>query len=147
MSICKKKEQLGMNPSTAQHRLKKNLMFSLVQRLGEDICFQCHEKIETVEELSVEHKIPWLDSEEPLSLFFDLENISFSHLACNCRAGRREQKYFSDEEREEAKREADTKYRQDNKDKINARRMELREEKNSVIETPRFCAKSRPLQG
>lgn len=85
----KKKEQLGMNPSTAAGRLRKNVLFSLVQRCGEDLCHQCGNKIETPEELSIEHKTPWLDSEDPVRLFFDLDNISFSHLSCNAAAARK----------------------------------------------------------
>lgn len=36
----------------------------------------------------IEHKIPWLDSDKPKELFFDLENIGFSHLSCNIKARR-----------------------------------------------------------
>jgi len=79
----KKSDQLGMNHATASGRLKKEIMFSLLQETGKDICFQCGERIERVEELSVEHKVPWLDSDNPVELFFDLDNIAFSHLSCN----------------------------------------------------------------
>lgn len=66
---------------TASGRLKKEILFSLVQRLGEDNCFKCGQKILTSSELSIEHKKPWLDVD--VSLFWDLENIAFSHLKCN----------------------------------------------------------------
>ncbi len=82
----KKSEQLGMNHATASNRLKKNIMFQMMQELGKDNCFQCGEKIEYVVDLSVEHKIPWLDSEDPIGLYFDLDNIAFSHLSCNSAA-------------------------------------------------------------
>ncbi len=91
MSQEKKKLQLGMNPSTAQHRLRKDLMFFLAQKCNMDVCHQCGEKIETAKELSIEHKTPWLDSEKPIETFFDIENIAFSHLACNISAARRYQ--------------------------------------------------------
>jgi hypothetical protein len=53
-------------------------------------------EIESEKQLSIEHKIPWLDSENPISLFFDLENIAFSHLSCNSSAARpRETKHPS----------------------------------------------------
>lgn len=84
----KKNEQLGMPQGTAQATLRKNILFSLIAQLGLDICFQCKEKIENVKELSIEHKIPWLDSENPRELFFDLDNIAFSHLHCNTGARR-----------------------------------------------------------
>lgn len=40
-------------------------------------------KINTVDELSIEHKEPWENSDNPKELFFNLDNISFSHLKCN----------------------------------------------------------------
>jgi hypothetical protein len=46
---------------TASARLRKLVMFRLVKRLGEDICYRCACKIETVGELSIEHKEPWFD--------------------------------------------------------------------------------------
>jgi len=77
-----------MHPSTAATRLKKMLLFDMAKRLGIDDCYRCREKIESIDNLSVEHKIPWLDSENPVGLFFDLKNIAFSHLRCNNLAGR-----------------------------------------------------------
>jgi hypothetical protein len=44
--------------------------------------------MESEKELSIEHKIPWLDSEDPKDLFFNLNNIAFSHLTCNVKAAR-----------------------------------------------------------
>jgi len=82
----KKSEQLGMNHATAAHRLRKRILFSLVQETGQDNCFQCGEQILSVENLSIEHKSPWLDSEDPVGLYFDLNNIAFSHLSCNSAA-------------------------------------------------------------
>ena len=84
----KKNLQLKMSYGKAVHKLRKAIMFQMIQKVGLDICFQCGKRIETVDELSIEHKIPWLDSENPVELFFDLDNIAFSHLTCNIRAGR-----------------------------------------------------------
>lgn len=58
-------------------------MFSLAQKCGLDICYRCKRKIETVDEFTIDHKTPWLHSENPHDLFFDLENIAFSHATCN----------------------------------------------------------------
>lgn len=80
----KKREQLGMPYGTANSKLKKSLMFYLVKKLNLDFCYRCGCKIENLREFSVEHKKAWLDSEDPKKLFFDLENIAFSHLRCNC---------------------------------------------------------------
>lgn len=77
-----------MNPSTASNRLKKMLLFEFAKQLDKDVCHQCCKKIEKIEEFSVEHKEPWLDSEDPQGLYFDLDNIAFSHLHCNVKASR-----------------------------------------------------------
>ena len=78
-----------MNPSTASNRLKKEILFSFVRKAGENKCYQCGEEIKDVSTFSIEHKIPWLDSKSPTDLYFDLNNISFSHLSCNSKAARR----------------------------------------------------------
>lgn len=103
--------QLGMNPSTASGALKKEIMFSMAQRLGEDICHQCGNKIETVKEFSIEHIVPWLHSEDPKTTFFSLENIAFSHFLCNVKAGRRAVLHSTEEERKKAKRDSEKRNR------------------------------------
>ena len=84
----KKDEQLGMKHGTAAGRLRKEIMFMLLQEAGKDVCFQCGERIKCARDLSVEHKVPWLDSNDPIGLYFDMNNIAFSHLACNIGAAR-----------------------------------------------------------
>jgi len=81
MSNIKKAATLGMPHGTATHRLRKNVLFHLLKKHGENYCFKCSEQIEVTEDLSIEHKKPW----EGISadLFWDLENIAFSHLRCN----------------------------------------------------------------
>lgn len=81
-----KNDFLGMPYGTACNRLRKQILFSLLKETKKDICFQCGERIEKVNELSVEHKRPWLN--ENVELFWDLDNIAFSHLSCNCRESR-----------------------------------------------------------
>lgn len=73
--------QLGMPYGTASARLRKNLLFKYVQAVGDDYCFKCSNKIESVDELSIEHKQPWEGRSS--ELFWDLDNIAFSHLSCN----------------------------------------------------------------
>lgn len=77
-----------MPHGTAQGRLRKSIVFALLKKLGDNYCFQCGAEIEQEKDLSIEHKEPWLDSEEPIKKFFDLENIAFSHLKCNIGAAR-----------------------------------------------------------
>jgi hypothetical protein len=78
----KKKEQLGMNPSTASGRLVKDILWNLIVQTKQDNCCKCNEQM-TRETFSIEHVKPWLDSDDPIGLYFDLNNISFSHLSCN----------------------------------------------------------------
>ena len=82
----KKDEQLGMPHGTAVARLRKAVLFKLLQDSGLNVCFQCDGIIENVNDLSLEHKKPWLDSDNPVETFFDLENVAFSHLHCNIAA-------------------------------------------------------------
>jgi hypothetical protein len=78
----KKKEQLGMNPSTASGRLVKDIMWSLLLETNKHICCKCNQPMSR-ETFSIEHLTPWLDSDDPVGLYFSLDNISFSHLSCN----------------------------------------------------------------
>jgi len=82
-----KSEFLGMPVGTAQGRLRKNIMYTLVKRAGLDKCYVCEETIESVKDFSIEHKIPWLHNDR--ALFWDLDNIAFSHLSCNSSSARR----------------------------------------------------------
>jgi hypothetical protein len=88
MIKLKKNKQLGIDAGTAASRLRKELLFKYIRKAGDNYCFQCGAEIETTDELSVEHKVPWLDSEDPIEMFFNLENIAFSHLKCNIGARR-----------------------------------------------------------
>jgi len=80
-----------MPVGTAAGRLRKQIMFELIGRQGLDTCFRCGQKIESAEELSIDHKQDWIDNHE---LFWDLDNIAFSHFLCNSvasfRSGKRQ---------------------------------------------------------
>tara|TARA_Y100001973_G_C5186894_1_gene328446 strand:+ start:917 stop:1453 length:537 start_codon:yes stop_codon:yes gene_type:complete len=76
---------LGINKSTAMARLRKMILFELVKKAGMDRCHQCKFLIHDVAELSIEHIKPWLWKDK--KLFWDLNNIAFSHLSCNSSAG------------------------------------------------------------
>lgn len=86
----KKNEQLGMPYGTANNKLKKQILFAYIQRCEDNVCYRCGEKIENIENFSIDHKVPWLDNSP--DLFWDLDNIAFSHLSCNAGAGRRRSK-------------------------------------------------------
>lgn len=74
-------QQLGMSHGAAAGKLRKKILFSMLVRLKENVCFKCGKSIETDDELSIEHKQPW--EGRSTDLFWDLQNISFSHCACN----------------------------------------------------------------
>lgn len=95
MSNDVKRDTLGMSPSTATSRLRKVLLFNLLKKHEENLCFRCGLAILKEEDLSVDHIKPWqgVSSE----LFWDLENIAFSHLKCNSAVTR-----WTDERRESA---------------------------------------------
>lgn len=83
----RKNAQLGMPFGTANNKLRKLVLFDLLERHGENICYRCDKPIEFVDELSMDHKEPWLGSDT--ALYWDLDNIAFAHSICNNRAGRR----------------------------------------------------------
>ena len=80
-SNARKTAFLGIPHGTASNRLRKLILFNLLQKHGENTCFKCSRLIETAEELSIEHKEPW--EGVSVELFWDMENIAFSHLRCN----------------------------------------------------------------
>ena len=57
-SGARKSAFLGMPHGTASNRLRKLILLHLLKKHGENVCFKCSEKIETANELSVEHKFP-----------------------------------------------------------------------------------------
>ena len=75
--------RLGLNLSTATQRLRKLVLFDLLQRFGEDKCCRCKQQIDRVDDLSIDHKKSWRAARDPRAMFFSLENIGFSHLHCN----------------------------------------------------------------
>ncbi|KKL62016.1 hypothetical protein LCGC14_2189450 [marine sediment metagenome] len=88
MSSAKKAQLLGMPHGTAQHRLRKAVLFNILQETGNDNCFRCERVIITVDDLSMEHKQAWQGAPDPKVTFFDVKNIAFSHLSCNVGARR-----------------------------------------------------------
>lgn len=91
----RKARVLGMPHGTANARLKKQLLLKYIRLANCDKCYKCGETIETVEELSIEHILPWESTNSP-ELFWDLDNIAFSHLKCNRPHNKKNQ--YSDKE-------------------------------------------------
>ena len=94
---------LGMPHGTANNRLKKSIIYDLARQLGKLECFRCKEIIYKIDELSIEHIHAWQSSPDPKAAFFDLSNVAFSHLSCNCAAAARpSRKYYTEQERKDA---------------------------------------------
>lgn len=72
--------QLGMSYHTARSRLQRKILFEFAKRLKMDTCHRCGGQIDA-DEFSIDHKKPWLHVDA--ELFWDLENIAFSHHGCN----------------------------------------------------------------
>lgn len=90
---AKRARLLGEPFGTANNKLRKLLLFSLVQKTGQDTCYRCGLKIKSIDSFSIEHTIPWQGTENPRETFFDLSKISYSHISCNSKAsykGKRE---------------------------------------------------------
>ena len=106
----KRNRLLGEPFGTASSRLRKMILFSIVVRISENICYRCRGTIENIDEFSIEHTIPWQSSKTPRETFFDLDSIAFSHLGCNSSAALRPNKYATTEERREANRMNNVRY-------------------------------------
>lgn len=80
-----------MSPSTASARLLKDILWNFIEETDKNVCHKCGSTMSR-STFSIEHIIPWLDSDDPVGKFFDLKNITFSHFKCNVRAARRPNK-------------------------------------------------------
>lgn len=105
-------------------RLRKVLLFELARQLNMLSCYRCLKPIETVDLFSIDHRIDWEHSKSPKEIFFDVENIAFSHLSCNVGAARRPNKKY--ETFKEYKRAEFSRYYAKHKDRLNHRRRKKR---------------------
>jgi hypothetical protein len=67
---------------TACNKLRRMVMFHVLQRHKENVCFKCGEEILSAEDLTLEHKEAWQGAGP--DLFWDLNNIAFSHRGVIC---------------------------------------------------------------
>ena len=77
---------------TASARLKRKILWSLLAELNRVDCSRCNEPM-TEATFSVDHIVDWQDNS--VGLFWDIGNISWSHLSCNVGAARRSTKPVS----------------------------------------------------
>ncbi len=76
------------NLSTARQHLLRKIIFDLVQKTDRDFCYRCSQRIVDLSDFSIDHKVPWLGQDNEEELFFNLENIGYSHRSCNYKARR-----------------------------------------------------------
>lgn len=107
MAHEKKSRLLGMSFGTARARLDRDLLFKLATEIGHT-CFRCEQPL-VRDNFSIDHKENWSIADDPQKAYFNLENIAFSHSACNA-AYHSNRKYKTEAERLEARREG---YKQD----------------------------------
>lgn len=84
-----KTKLLGHEPSKLRITIRNHLVYHLWLKLHPNECHQCSEPMDTIHNMSIEHKVPWLYSEDPVRLHFCQNNISMSHRKCNYGAARK----------------------------------------------------------
>lgn len=91
MSNETKDRLLGQSFGAASNRLRKTILYSMLYgKVYDRNCFRCGEPIDSIDDLSIEHKEPWQQADDPKAAFFALKNIAFSHTHCNYGAAKRE---------------------------------------------------------
>jgi hypothetical protein len=75
-------ELLGMPFNKASRDLWRVVILGLLHDTGRDYCYRCERRISDPKEISIEHKVPWESTQRP-ELFWDLNNVAFSHKKCN----------------------------------------------------------------
>lgn len=88
--MAKRSRMLGMSYGKATNRLRKMVLFHVLKQVGLNLCFRCGERIESTDELSLEHTVPWQTARHPKTVFFDVDRVAFSHLKCNSGSFNRE---------------------------------------------------------
>ncbi len=89
-----KAKLLGKSFGAANSQLRKALLFELAKRLDLVSCYRCGVEIVDINDFSVEHKEAWAGAEDPVKVFFDLDNIAFSHIRCNVAAAYKPHKKY-----------------------------------------------------
>lgn len=127
---------LNENSSTAQNRLVKDLLFSFIVSSESNVCYHCNKPMSR-EDFSIEHKVPWRHAENAVDLFYNIDNIAYSHQSCNYSAARHYTLDMTDDERAARKRNMDklryAKYREAEKS--------LSTEETEVLRTARRIAR------
>lgn len=87
----RKAELLGEPFGTANNKLRKIVLYELAKQLSLLDCYRCG-KFMVIKDFSIDHKERWGVADDPIKVFYDIENIAFSHGVCNTVAGNIESK-------------------------------------------------------
>ncbi len=83
----KYEKQLEMDLGTAQHSLRKKVLFDLVKETCGVACYRCSKDM-SEDDFTLDHKIAWRNSPKAKKLFWARDNIAWSHSVCNTQASR-----------------------------------------------------------
>ena len=62
------------------------IMYSLARKLSMLDCYRCKKEIDDISDFTIDHKKGWVNVSP--ALFWDMNNIAFSHATCNFNAGK-----------------------------------------------------------
>ena len=79
----KYEKQLGMTLGKARNVLYAKMLLHYAKESGNDFCSKCNQPIDLPSEVSLDHIIPWRNSEQATELYFDINNVSLAHKKCN----------------------------------------------------------------
>lgn len=83
-------EKTGISKSKARRQLVTRILYDYFSdKLGRVFCFRCACSIDKEEEFHLDHIDGYLDSDDPLQKYLDIDNIAASHPYCNIAAGQR----------------------------------------------------------
>lgn len=74
---------LGIPFDKARNLLNRKIIRTFLFERYNATCCRCATKIEEAEEFHIDHINGYLDCENPLEKFLDLQNVGLSHVRCN----------------------------------------------------------------
>lgn len=78
----KKEKALGITWSTAINRLYRTIIKEYFKMKYQMTCYRCGNLVDE-NYFHIDHKVSWLNSENPLKFYLDIDNIAVSHPECN----------------------------------------------------------------
>lgn len=95
--IKKREELLEMSLGKARNIMIKSLLFDLAGKCGLNNCYRCGGEIKNVDDFHIDHKESWINHPNGKKLYFDVNNLAFSHGWCNVAEGGKTQRKIGPE--------------------------------------------------